>query len=279
MPIAFINGIKICYETHGNAGDDAIVLVRGRGTQLIDWPQAFIRGLTRAGLYVVTPDNRDAGLSSKIPEPYAMLDMAQDLVGLLDHLGIGSAHLFGISLGGMIVQRTAIHFADRVKCLFSVMSSSGAEGLPFPDAEIVQRLMNQPQDRDAALAAEFEFRKLNQSPAFPASDAEIRSSVERSMARCYDPQAAARQSDAAMRDAGRTELLATITAPTLVIHGDADPLVPPPHGEDTARRIPGAEFRLLEGIAHAVPSGAASVYCEAVTNFIARRWPGVDSGG
>ena len=279
MPVASVNGINICYETYGNLGDDAIVLVRGRGTQLIDWPQEFTRGLTQAGLYVVTPDNRDAGLSSKVPQPYTMLDMAQDLVGLLDHLDIGSAHWLGISLGGTIVQRIAIHFAERVKCLFSVMSSSGAEGLPFPDAEIVQRLMNQPQDRDAALISEFEFRKLNQSPAYPASDAEIRTSVERSMARCYDPQAAARQSHAAMRDAGRTELLATIKAPTLVIHGDADPLVPPAHGEDTARRIPGAEFRLLEGVAHAVPPAAAPIYCEAVTNFIARRWPGVDSRG
>ena len=272
MPTVPVNGIDICYEAHGNPADDAIVLVRGRGTQLIDWPDEMIQGLTGAGLYVVTPDNRDAGLSSKVPEPYTMLDMARDLVGLLDHLAIGSAHLFGISLGGMIVQRVAIHFPERVKCLFSVMSSSGGKGLPFPDTEIVRGLMNQPEDRDAALVSEIEFRKLNRSPAYPASDAEIRRAAERSIARCYDPRAAARQSDAAMRDSGRAEQLATIAAPTLVIHGDADPLVPPAHGEDTARRIPDAEFRLLEGVAHAVPPGAAQLYCEAVTGFIDRRW-------
>ena len=279
MPLAAVNGIEVCYETHGSPADDAIVLVRGRGTQLIDWPDEFIGGLVRAGLHVVTPDNRDAGLSSKVPEPYTLLDMARDLIGLLDHLAIDSAHLFGISLGGMIVQRAAIHFPERVKCLFSVMSSSGGEGLPFPDTEIVRRLMNQPEGPEEALVAEIEFRKLNRSPAYPASDAETRRAVERSIARCYDPRAAARQSDAAMQDTGRAQLLATIAAPTLVIHGDADPLVPAAHGEDTARRIPGAEFKLLEGVAHAIPPGAARVYCEAIADFIERRWKRVDSGG
>ncbi len=273
MPTVAVNGIRVCYETHGDPTDDAIVLVRGRGTQLIDWPGELIQGLTGAGLYVVTPDNRDAGLSSKVAEPYTLRDMAQDLVSLLDRLGIGSAHFFGISLGGMIVQRVAIHFPERVKCLFSVMSSSGARGLPYPEPRIVESLMNQPEDRDAALVSEMEFRRLNRSPAYPVSDAETRRAVERSIARCWDPQAAARQSDAAMRDSGRAELLETITVPTLVIHGDADPLVPPAHGEDTAQRIPGAEFRLLEGVAHAVPAGAAELYCEAVTDFIGRRWP------
>ena len=270
MPFADVNGIRICYETQGSG--DPILLVRGLGTQLIDWPDSFIQSLTSAGLEVIIFDNRDAGLSSKVPESYALLDMVDDLVGLLDHLEIRRAHLFGISLGGIIVQRTAIHYPERVKCLFSVMSTSGAQGLPLPDEEIVRRLFSTPQDLDSAIEAEIDFRKLTPSPAYLESDEQIREAVERSHRRSFDPEARARQAAAGRGDVGRDALLAKIEAPTLVIHGDADLLIPHQHGEDTARRIPEAEFLLLEGVAHAVPAGAAELYCNAVTDFIKRRW-------
>ena len=270
MPFADVNGIRICYETHGSG--DPILLVRGLGTQLIDWPESFIQALTAAGLAVTIFDNRDAGLSSKVPESYTLLDMVDDLIGLLDHLEIRRAHLFGISLGGIIVQRAAIHYPERVKCLFSVMSTSGAEGLPLPDEDIVRRLFSMPQDLDLAIEAEIEFRKLTPSPAYPESDEEVRAAVKRSFARCFDPEARARQAAAGRGDLGRDSQLAMIRAPTLVIHGDSDLLIPHQHGEDTARRIPGAEFLLLKGVAHAVPAGAADLYCNAVTDFINRRW-------
>jgi pimeloyl-ACP methyl ester carboxylesterase len=275
MATAPLRDVSIEYVTHGSPAHPAIVLIRGLGTQLIEWPTSLIDAFLRAGLFVVTFDNRDAGLSSEWKDessdpPYRLEDMAGDVVGLLDHLGIARAHVFGISLGGMIAQHVAFAHGERMLSLISVMSSSGNPDLPRPAPEIWSRLSARAEGRDATIALNADNRLAFGSPAYPES-AEVRLAAARAAyERSHRPAGIARQMRAALADGSRVERLARVRVPTLVIHGEDDPLVPVAAGEDTARCVPGAVLSVVPGMGHNIPQALAPRIAGMVLDFAAR---------
>jgi pimeloyl-ACP methyl ester carboxylesterase len=285
------NGLNIEVEDTGGDGRPVVLLIMGLGMQLIAWPQPFVASLVAAGFRVVRHDNRDIGLSQgfdaegpgnviwesirqKIGLPvrsaYTLQDMAEDSVGVLDALGIPRAHIVGASMGGMIAQRVAATAPKRTTSLVSIMSSSGARGLPGPRRDVGAALMRRPAGRTEAelVAHSMNLVKLISSPAYPQSEAAIAERITIGMRRSYHPAGMLRQMLAIGADAGREKVLPTITSPTLVLHGDADPLVPMACGKDTAKRIPGAKFVAIPGMAHDLPPGAATILLSHMVPFM-----------
>jgi pimeloyl-ACP methyl ester carboxylesterase len=287
------NGIEIDAETFGEAGGVPLVLIRGLGTQRTAWPEAFLAALVARGHRIITFDNRDAGLSSKfhdagaidiagamaramrgepIDAPYRLDDMALDVVGLLDALQLESAHVAGISMGGMIAQLLAARHGERLRSLTSIMSSSGAPGLPGPTPEAAAALMSRPEnpsDRESVIRHTVETEKVFASPGYPPSDADLREAAERAYDRCYCPDGISRQMLAVLTGGERAEVLKAIRVPTLVIHGVDDPLIPVEAGMDTARRIPGAELRLIPGMGHDIAAGLIPTLVAAISEHTA----------
>ena len=266
------NGLEFACQVYAPAGgksEAAIVLIRGLGTQLIEWSPVLIESLVAGGLKVVIFDNRDVGLSSKLDADYALSAMADDVVALMQALGEQRFHVFGISLGGMIAQLVAVQHPDAVRCLFSVMSSTGNPDLPRPSKEVWDRMMLTASTRQGLIDLDVENRVVWGSPGYPETEAERRAMSEAVYDRSHYPEGVARQMLAAREDGSRVERLARIAAPTLVIHGEDDPLVLPAGGEDTARSIPGAELVLVPGMGHNIPHALAPVIAGHVLEFIA----------
>jgi pimeloyl-ACP methyl ester carboxylesterase len=275
------NGIDIEVEDSAQkdasfATKPAVLLIMGLGMQLIAWPPEMVRALEEAGYRVVRFDNRDVGLSSHfdalgkpnllwaslkyklglVPAaPYTLSDMAADALGVLDALKIDQAHVVGVSMGGMIAQRVAVAAPRRTLSLTSIMSTSGARGLPQASPEVVRTLISRPAGRgtDAVVAHSVRLFQTIGSPGYPTPEAELQARVRASVQRAFHPVGTARQMLAVVADITRAALLARIKTPTLVIHGDADPLVPLACGEDTARRIPGAKLLTIAGMGHDLP--------------------------
>jgi len=271
------NGITIEYEEYGPKDGSAIILVRGLGTQLIYWPEEYYMTYADAGHRVILFDNRDVGLSSKmdhlgkvdiadlagrmkkgetIDVPYSLDDMALDIVGLMDGLGIARAHIVGISLGGVITQTMAGNHPDRVISMTSIMSSSGNPDLPTGPAKVMETLASPPMDatdRDAKIADEARSMQLTGSPGYPVSDEFCRNLAAQAYDRCYHPDGVNRQMAASRVMGDRRPRLQQITRPALIVHGSDDVLVPPTSGEDTAKNIPGAEYIEVPGMGHDVP--------------------------
>ena len=282
------NGIDLAYEEYGNPQDPAILLIMGLGTQMIAWPEAFCAGLGARGYRVIRFDNRDIGLSQKMDNmptprllkvmlfsrlklpltlPYTLDDMANDVVGLLDALKIESAHLVGASMGGMIAQLVAGHFPFRVLSLTSIMSTSGRKSLPGPDRKIGLHMLRRPVKADAQAMHEHAMRtwRLIGSPAYPPTDEALSEKLSRSYKRSYYPAGHSRQMVAIMAGGDRVEVLKKIVAPTLVIHGKADPLVPVSGGVDTAQLISGAKLALIEGMGHDLPDELIPHFVELIS--------------
>ena len=277
------NGIQIevadsATESPEHAGRPVVLLIMGLGMQLIAWPPAMVQGLVDAGFRFVRFDNRDIGLSQhfdqlrtpnllwaglkfrmgwRIQPPYTLQDMAGDALGVLDALQIASAHVVGVSMGGMIAQWLALAAPRRVRSLTSVMSSSGARGLPEATAKVTRALMERPAGKGipAEIDHAVKLFKLIGSPGFPTDDCLLRSRVVAATERSYHPPGFMRQMVAIAADSQRAEALSRITVPTLVVHGKADSLVPFTCGEDTARRIPGARLSLIDGMGHDLAPG------------------------
>ncbi|MEZ5557266.1 MAG: alpha/beta hydrolase [Pseudomonadales bacterium] len=275
MPRVRANGVELEYATREPAAVNAaapesapwIVLIRGLGTQMIEWSEALLEGLAEAGFRVLIFDNRDVGLSSKLEADYRLEDMAADVVGLFDALGIDRAHVFGISLGGMVAQLVAHGYPERVRCLFSVMSSSGNPDLPQAAPEIRARLTQTAADRAAIIALNAENRAVFGSPGYPEDLSERVAAATAAYDRCYCPEGVARQMRAVLADGSRIERLAAIRVPTLVIHGADDPLIPPAAGEDCARAIPEAQLALVPGMGHNIPDALAPRIVELIRDF------------
>ena len=290
MALHKANGIELEVETHGAPGDPAIILVRGLGSQLIHWPPALIDGFLREGYFVVTFDNRDTGLSTKfadwgVPDiaalrtkalsgapidvPYTMRDMADDVVAVLDSLGIGQAHVMGISLGGMITQFLALHHAERFLSATIVMSSSGDPGLPPAAPHVWELLLAEPasHDRETVISHTLQCDYAWYSPAFPFDEAERRALIGRAYDRCYSPDGVTRQYAAKLSGQDRAETLCSITLPVLVIHGTHDTLVPVEHGRDLAARIPGATLVEIEGMGHDLEGAVPAMIVDHVTRL------------
>jgi len=268
MPLVNVGDVTLCYETRGQRGDTPIVLIRGLGTQLIEWPSVLLDGMVQAGLRVVVFDNRDAGLSGEVATPYRLEDMARDTVGLLDALSIGRAHIFGISLGGMIAQHVALAYPDRVLSLISVMSTTGNPALPQPAPEIRARLTEAAADAEALIALNAENRAVFGSPAFPESLSERLAAARAAHERSHRPAGVARQLQAAIADGSRVERLRALAVPTLVIHGADDPLIPVAAGRDTAAAIPGARLVVIDGMGHNIPAALAPRIVAIVVAFV-----------
>jgi pimeloyl-ACP methyl ester carboxylesterase len=271
-------GIRIEVETRGREAAPAFVLIRGLGTQLIHWPEALLEALTAAGFRTVCFDNRDAGLSEKldaagVPDlgavasareepPYRLADMAGDVVGVLDALGIARAHVAGISLGGMVAQHLAFSHGARCRSVASVMSTSGAPGLPPATPEALEALTSRPEDpgdRECVIAHGMRTQRVIASPGYPPTEEELRSYFERGYDRCYCPYGVARQMAAVLADGSRAERLGRVRVPFLALHGAADPLIPPACGEDTASRVDGAKFVAIPGLGHDVTRAGAPI--------------------
>ena len=272
MPQAAIQssdgGLQIEYEQHGSNTGEWIVLIRGLGTQMIEWSPVFIQALIGAGLRVLTFDNRDAGLSEKMKADYDVTDMASDVIGLMDTLHIPSAHIFGVSMGGMIAQLAAHAYPERVDTLFSVMSSSGAEGLPKASPEVWEWMSIDADTREDYIQLDAHSRVVFGSPGYPESEAHRVKLSTQAYDRCFSPEGVARQMRAITANRNRVAKLQVISVPTLVIHGADDALLPPAHGEDTARHIPGAGYELVQGMGHNIPDALAPVIADQVVTFI-----------
>jgi pimeloyl-ACP methyl ester carboxylesterase len=278
------NGITI--EVEDSAADPAldagapsrpvVLLIMGLGMQLVAWPGELVQALVDAGFRVIRMDNRDAGLSQSfdhlgtpsllwaglqhklglVPRaPYTLTDMAADALGVLDALGVERAHVVGASMGGMVAQRVAIAAPRRTLSLTSIMSSSGAKGLPQARPEVVRALLRRPASRQPQAVVDHfvQLFRVIGSPAYPTPEPELRARILEGVQRSFHPAGTARQMLAILADVTRAAQLARISSPTLVLHGRADPLVPYAHGEDTARRIAGARLVGIDGMGHDLP--------------------------
>ena len=268
-----------------------VLLIMGLGMQLIAWPPQLVQALVDAGYRVLRMDNRDVGLSSKmghlgrpsmmwsliklrmglaVRPPYTVSDMAADAAGVLDTLGVSRAHVVGVSMGGMIAQRLAVAHRERVLSLTSIMSSSGDSRLPGPQPHILRMMLSRPDNSSEQAQLEHYVRLFRAigSPAFPIADAELKERILRGVQRSVYPQGTARQMLAVAADADRARTLDQIHAPTLVVHGRADPLVPFACGEDTARRIAGAQLLAIEGMGHDLPAEPVARIVEAMITHL-----------
>lgn len=266
-----VGALELAYETFGSPGDPAVVLVMGLGTQMLGWPDEFCRSLTGAGFFVVRFDNRDIGGSTHLrdtdvpvlwrvllhrtPPPYRLEEMAGDLLGLLDHLGLGKVHLVGASMGGFIAQLAAIAAPHRFVSLTLIMTSTGSRRVGHPHPRAGRQLLRRRpvRDRAEAIEASVQTFAVIGSPGFPAEPGYYREVAGESFDRGYDPPGTQRQFLAVAVQTDRTAALRRLRIPTLVIHGLADPLVSPSGGLALARTIPGAVFLGFPGMGHDLP--------------------------
>jgi pimeloyl-ACP methyl ester carboxylesterase len=285
---AQVGQIEIAYETFGEPGDPPVLLVMGLATQMIGWPDDFCRGLAERDLYVVRFDNRDIGLSTHLDDagapdimsvlagdrssvPYALTDLATDTVGLLDALGLDSAHLVGASMGGMIAQLVALQHADRVRSLTSIMSTTGDPSVGAPAEAALAVLLAPPAtDRDGAVQRVVDAYRVIGSPGFEFDEPALRDRAGLSFDRAYDPAGVARQLAAILTTADRTLDLGQIAVPTLVVHGAEDTLVNVSGGRATAAAIPDAELLVVEGMGHDLPRAVWPQITDRISALVAR---------
>lgn len=273
--VAKANGIEIVYDTFGDPSATPMLLIMGLAAQMIAWDDKFCAQLAARGYWVIRFDNRDIGLSTKFPQlgrpnlaalllgqalgkpiqaPYTLRDMAEDAVGLMDALGVEAAHVVGASMGGAIAQLLAIHYPARLRTLTSIMSTTGDRGLPPPRPEALALLLTPaPTDQAAYFESYARTWRVLRGPGYPLDEARDLERAAENYARGLNPDGVARQLTAIIASGGRKQALRAVTVPTLVIHGDADPLVPVEGGVETAKAIPGAKLIIIKGMGHALP--------------------------
>jgi pimeloyl-ACP methyl ester carboxylesterase len=284
------NGIEIEYETAGDKAGPALLLVMGLGAQLTIWPDTFFEGLAKQGFHVIRFDNRDTGLSTdfgsagvpnipaalqkamkgeKIEAPYLLKDMAADAIGLLDALGIDKAHMVGASMGGMIVQIVAAQYPGRTRSMVSIMSTSGRPGLPSGKPEALAMLTAQPEgpSREQRVKHGMKLRQTIAGSGYPMPDAELRAFVEKNVDRRWYPEGAARQYLSVIASGDRVEMLKKIKVPTLVLHGEEDPLLPVECGRDVASLVPDAKLETFPGWGHDLPGPFLPTLIDRITAF------------
>jgi pimeloyl-ACP methyl ester carboxylesterase len=283
-----VNGIEVAYETFGDSADPTVLLIMGLGVQMLGWDEDFCALLAERGFQVVRFDNRDVGRSTKIeggrrPDlmaaamgdassaSYTLDEMAEDCVGLLDHLGVEAAHVVGASQGGMIAQTLAVRHPERVLSLVSIMSSTGdrAVGQPHPEA-LPALLTRPPADREEYVEFVVQAFRIIGSPGFEADEGKLRERASASFERGYYPEGTARQLLAILASGDRTEALRRLDLPTLVIHGTDDVLIDPSGGRATAAAIPGARLELIEGMGHDLPRRLWPRFVGAIVENAAR---------
>jgi pimeloyl-ACP methyl ester carboxylesterase len=285
---ASANGIEIAYETFGRPEDPPVLLITGLGVQMIGWDDTFCQALADRGHHVVRFDNRDAGLSTHFhdaPAPdlmatlmgdrssaaYDLDDMAADAAGLIAALGLDSAHVVGVSMGGMIAQMVAARHPDRTRSLTSIMSTTGARDVgQASEAGRGVLLLPPVADREASIERAVQVAGVLRSPGFAFDEASIRERAGRSFDRAHDPRGVGRQLVGILASGDRTSALEQISVPTVVIHGRDDPLIAASGGEATAKAIAGAELVLIDGLAHDLPRGVWDQLIEHITAVVRR---------
>ncbi len=281
------NGIDLTYDTFGDPSAPPLLVIHGLGAQMTDWPSGTLEGLADQGYHVITFDNRDQGESTwfddsgepdvaallfdpTIPVPYTLTDMAADAAGLLDALEIDSAHILGVSMGGMIAQQFTIDHPDRARTLTSIMSTpSHAIGPPTPEA-LVSLLVPVPEGREAVIEQSVAGSRVISSPGFPFDEAGVRQRATVHYDRGNHPVGTLRQLAAILASPDRTEGLTGLDLPALVIHGAGDSLVTLPGGQATAAAIPGAELWVIEGMGHDLPAAMLPDICTRQGALLAR---------
>ena len=292
MPTTQANGITIEFEDHGDPAAPPILLIMGLGGQLTLWPIELVEALVARGFRVIRYDNRDVGLSSKfdaagvpnikwlvlkslvglpVSVPYKIADMARDAVGLLDALGIERAHIVGASMGGMISQHVAATYPERALSLTSIMSTTGNRRLARAKPEAMKMLANRPAsgDPEALIAFGVKAAKIVGGPGYPTDEVRLEARVRADHARAWNPAGFARQMAAIIADGDRRTMLKTITAPTLVIHGDGDPLVPVEGAHDTVAKIAGAKLKIIPRMGHNLPLQLVDTIADAIAVHVA----------
>ncbi|WP_341713334.1 alpha/beta fold hydrolase [Erythrobacter sp.] len=287
MPTATANGIEIHYEEHGDPANPPMLLIMGFGAQLTLWPDELVEALAAHGFHVIRYDNRDIGLSHKFhgvkapglikmtllsklgfkPKvPYTLADMADDGAGLLDALGIAKAHIVGASMGGMIAQHFAARHADKALSLTSIFSTTGNPKLPPARPEAMKVLVTRPASMDEEVLVEhgMKLARTIGSPGYPADEDRLRERTRATVRRSVYPEGPTRHLSAIVADGDRRPMLKGISVPTLVLHGEDDPLVPVEGGRDTAANIPGAQIKTIPGWGHDLPLELVDEVADAI---------------
>ncbi|HET57812.1 MAG TPA: alpha/beta hydrolase [Deltaproteobacteria bacterium] len=269
-------GIKIAYETFGKVSSEPLLLIHGLSWQMIMWDREFCELLAGRGYFVIRFDNRDVGQSTVLDDtgipdiiglltsiargepvsvPYLLTDMAGDVFGLLDHLGIESAHVMGMSMGGMIGQTMALEKPERIRSLTSLSSTTGDPSLPPPTQEALAVITIPPPAERSAFVSHFlaTWRTLNGS-RFPVDEERVTEYARQSFDRGFSTGGVARQIAAINASGSRRTSLRSLVTPLLVIHGDADPLLPVQCGIDTAEAVAGSKLNIIEGMGHTLPA-------------------------
>lgn len=282
MPRCHANGIEIEYDTFGSPDDPAMLLIMGLSMQLTGWEPGLCARLAEHGFHVVRFDNRDVGLSTHfdtapVPDPFAVLggdrsqvayvlaDMADDAAGLLTALGVEAAHVVGVSMGGMIVQELLLRHPERLLTACSVMATTGAPDVGQPSPAAAAVLVAPPvKSREEAIERGVQVWRVLESPAYPRAESVLREQEGAFYDRDYDPAGSVRQLGAILASPDRTERLRSVATPTLVIHGEADPLVDVSGGRATAAAIPDAMLRTYPGMGHDLPPELWESYVDEI---------------
>ena len=286
--MAPVDGVELCYQEMGDPGSEPLLLVMGLATQMIAWDEEFCALLAERGFRVVRFDNRDIGRSTKLSSagvagrfdmlvgrrgtaPYLLRDMATDTFGLMDHLGIDSAHLVGASMGGMIAQTAAIERSERVRSLTSIMATTGSRRVGHPSYRTFGLLLGErPRKREEMIERVVKTFKVIGSPGYPFEQEHVRELAGRSYDRGHSAAGIARQMHAITASGDRTPKLRELDLPALVIHGKNDILVNPSGGRATAKAIPGARLKMIEGMGHDLPRALWPSFTEEIAANAAR---------
>ena len=274
--------VELCYQTFGTPDDEPLLLVMGLGGPMNWWDTELCRLLAERGFYVIRYDNRDTGRSSRgqgrvtrstlvrafagqrVRAPYSLLDMAQDALGLLDHLGLDSAHVCGVSMGGMIAQSLAIACPDRVRSLTSIMSTTGKRSVGWQHPSLLPNLLSRRAGREGYIEMSVRTWRLIGSPAYPITEERTRIRAGETYDRGVTASGTLRQMVAVLTQPNRSAKLRALTMPTLVVHGLADKMVHVSGGRATAAAIPGAELLLIDGMGHDLPPALFETFAAGI---------------
>jgi pimeloyl-ACP methyl ester carboxylesterase len=283
------SGIDLCYETFGSPSDPAVLLIMGLGGPMGWWDHEFCSQLADHGFFVTRYDNRDTGRSTKLRQhrvrradvfkafagrvtpPYTLTDMADDAIGLLDHLGVSAAHVAGVSMGGMIAQTLAIAHPDRVLSLTSIMSTTGRRTVGWSHPKLLPAMLGKSgSGREGYLENSQRSWKRIGSPGFPIEPERMRARAEETYDRGWAASGVLRHMLAVLAQPDRTSDLTRVTVPTTVIHGASDPLVHRSGGRATARAIPEAEHVEITGMGHDLPPQLWSTIIDTIVRTARR---------